>query len=120
MGSGDYGPRSYDRSFRDNEELLINEFRVNKSGLFGHAARSKGVRQIDSHNPLETAIRFADVASQGGRIIHELKNGGYVKRLSDGSIITFRPSSKSVSPAVDLSIVDSVHVVSQKIHFEED
>lgn len=122
MGSGDYGPRSYDppRSFKQNEERLINEFKVNRRGLFGHVGESKRVRQIDSADPLATAERFAEIAGDGGRIVHVFANGGYVKELADGSYVTFRPTSRSVSPAVDLRIVDSVHVVSQKIHFEEE
>lgn len=122
MGTGDNGPRTYNEShsFRQNEERLINEFRVNRAGLFGHAGNSKSVRQIDSADPLTTAERFANIAGEGGRIIHVLANGGYVKELADGSYVTFRPTSRSASPAVDLRIVDSVHVASQKIHFEEE
>lgn len=128
MGSGDNGPYSVgdtvgggpSHSFGDNEGKLINEFGLNTEGFFGHEGRSAGIRQIDSDDPLGTADAFAEIAAQGGTIVHELPNGGWVAQLEDGSYVTFRPDSRSKSPAVTLNIVDSTQVQSQKIHFEEE
>ena len=128
MGSGDNG--SYNmgdtvgggssRSFMDNESRLINNFTIDGEGFFGHEGRSSGTRQIDSDDPLDTANRFAAIAAQGGTIVHVLPNDGWVAQLKDGSYVTFRPDSRSDSPAVTLNIVDSVQVQTQKIHFEEE
>jgi len=128
MGSGDNGSYSTGdiigggstRSFSDNEQRLIDRFGINDEGLFGHEGRSPGIRQIDSEDPLGTADQFADIAAQGGKIVHELPNDGWVAQLEDGSYVTFRPDSRSDSPAVTLNLVDSTQVQSQKIHFEEE
>ena len=128
MGTGDKGPYSFgetvgggtQHSFGDNEVRLINEFDLNEEGLFGHEGYSSGVRQIDSEDPQGTCEEFAEIAAQGGTIKHELPNGGWVARLEDGSYVTYRPISTSGSPAVDLHLVDSTQVQSQKIHFEEE
>lgn len=128
MGSGDNGPYSRgdtvgngpSHSFADNESRLIDRFGVNDEGLFGHEGESAGVRQIDSDDPQATCEEFATIAAQGGTIMHELPNGGWVAQLEDGSYVTYRPVSSSESPAIDLNLVDSSLVQSQKIHFEEE
>ena len=128
MGSGDYGPYitgdivggGSPRSFLDNEGALIDKFGIDDEGLFGHEGHTAGIRQIDSDNPSDTAGLFAEVAAQGGTIVHELPYGGWVAQLEDGSYVTYRPSSESGSPAVDLNLVESTQVQSQKIHFEEE
>ena len=128
MGSGDNGPYGIGdtvgggspHSFGDNESKLIDEFSIDDEGLFGHEGHSAGVRQIGSEDPLETCEEFAEIAAQGGTIKHELPNGGWVAQLEDGSYVTYRPISTTGSPAVDLNLVDSTQVQSQKIHFEEE
>lgn len=126
MGTGDNGPyyktvgSTSPRAFTDNERELIDQYGIDSEGFFGHRGRSAGVRQIDSSDPLGTAEHFADVAACGGHVTLELPNGGWVTRLEDGSYVTFRPDSRSSSPAVSLNIVESSRVQSQKIHFEEE
>lgn len=103
---------------RCNQGTLIDEFGIDDEGIFGLEGCSAGVRKIDSDDPLGTADQFAGVAAQGGTIVYELPNGGWVAQLEDGSYVTFRPDSTSDSPAVTLNLVDSTQVQSQMIHFQ--
>ncbi len=81
-------------------------------------------REIDCDNPVQEAKKFYDSIAFGG-IESKLENGkGYLTKLKDGTVITFREiTSTEGSPAVEINIKktsESSGIKSQKIHFEKE
>ena len=89
------------------------KFAVNDSGYFGTPGSSSRVRIINGtvdeacalFDHLSSVYTHESVGGYGG-VTRELPNGGYV---------TFRPDSKSGSPAIDIRCIPGIK--NQKIHF---
>ena len=118
--AGFSGGTSLHHSLGDNLGLLTSEFPL-RNDFFGSKGQGKGIRHIDSDDPITTARDFYMRATRGG-IEKPLPNGrGVMTKLSDGTVITMRLiSSSDGTPAVDINIsksVDSANVKQQKIHF---
>ncbi|MBR2801374.1 MAG: hypothetical protein IKE21_02115 [Erysipelotrichaceae bacterium] len=94
-----------------------------KEGYFGEPGTSSKVRVILSNDPAATGKDFYDKIAHGG-IEQAMPNGkGFVTKMSDGTIISFRPTTKSDNnPGVDINIeksADHGSLKQQKIHFEK-
>ena len=105
----------------DNISTLKNSFEYH-NGYFGDEGTSCRVRVIYSSDPTSTGLEFYDKIAYGG-IEKELPNDkGKITYMADGSIITFRPTTKSNDyPGVDINISKSSGsggIKMQKIHFE--
>lgn len=109
-------------SISDNISNLKKSFKYN-NGYFGEQGTSNRVRVIYGNDPAIIGKEFYDKISFGG-IQKNLPNGkGKITYMADGSIITFRPTTKSDNnPGVDINIsksTDSGGIKQQKIHFEK-
>lgn len=110
-------------SISDNISSLKKSFKYN-NGYFGENGTSNRVRIIYGNDPASIGKEFYDKISFGG-IEKNLPNGkGKITYMADGSIITFRPTTKSDNyPGVDINIsksTDSGGIKQQKIHFEKE
>lgn len=131
MGAGRYGGmgntagssaddsnsfKSTSRSIDDNVKMMKKEYPITKGGYFGR--KGKNVRVIDTDTPEKTSTDFFSKIGDGGHI-DKLSNGkGYRIIFEDGTIVTHRISTKTEgSPAVDINIVNSKLIKTQKIHF---
>lgn len=113
------GVTSY-HSISDNVKTVANSYKYNK-GYFGVQGSGNRVRVIYSDNPASTGKDFYDKLAFGG-VEKGLPNGkGKITYMADGSIITFRPTTKSDNyPGVDINISKSTSsgdLKQQKIHF---
>lgn len=140
MGSGNGGDSrvgstagSHDAGFKggtsgwhsigDNLGALISHYQ-NREGYFGKARTPSDTktRKLKCDDPGSTAKEFYSRAAKGGLEV-PLENGEGVKTsLSDGTVVTYRPSSHTDgSPAVTLNARKSSDHKSlkpyQKIHF---
>ena len=99
-----------------NVEQLKVDYPITKEGNFGRAG--KHVRIISSNDPEATSEDFYRRIGQGG-VTQPLSNGhGTMTRLKDGTLIVHRRiTSTKGSPAVEITIVNSRWIKSQKIHF---
>lgn len=127
MGTCYKGGATYYHSISENAKGLKNDYEYSE-GYFGHKGMSDNshVRNIPSSTPIETAISFYDRLTFGGvqEPIYDKKSGtqiGSKTKMSDGSIISYRPvSSSDGTPAIDINIEkssDSGGIKMQKIHF---
>ena len=94
---------------------------IQNNGYFGDKGTSSQVRVIYGNDPVNIGKDFYKKISFGG-IEKDLDNGkGKITYMADGSIITFRPITKSDNyPAVNINIsrsTDSGGIKTQKIHF---
>ena len=135
MGSGSGGERlSYalalhttkgtlggGNSFRENLPELLSVAPLNKNGLFGSKSPKsrRNVRVIECTNPARSAYEFAQKATKGFVSMTTIPGKGYIMRMYDGTLITYRyiSSSPDKSPVVELKINNFKRVKSQKIHF---
>jgi hypothetical protein len=113
------GVQSY-HGITDNLTGLKSSFKY-KNGYFGDKGTSSQVRVIYGNDPVNIGKDFYKKISFGG-IEKDLDNGkGKITYMADGSIITFRPITKSDNyPAVNINIsrsTDSGGIKTQKIHF---
>lgn len=108
------------RRFEDNIPGLCSTFPMTKGGYFGeHGLGRSHTRNIESKNPGRTASEFAGLASKGFVSGIPIEGKGVVYRMRDGSVITHRffSSSRDGSPVVELKVMNTAGVKSQKIHF---
>lgn len=113
------------QSIGDNISNLKKSFKF-VNGYFGERGSSSSVRVIYGKDPISIGKEFYNKIAFGG-IEKDLSNGkGKITYMADGSIITFRPITKSDNyPGVNINIsksTDSGGIKQQKIHFgkEED
>lgn len=109
------------RSFRDNLTEAMSVVPLKKSGKFGEKSKkgSSYVRIFKCNDPAKTAYEFAAKATKGFVSMTTLQGKGFIARMADGTLVTYRyiSSSKDRSPAVELRIKNLDRVKSQKIHF---
>lgn len=110
------------RCISDNISTVANSFEY-QNGYFGERGTSSRVRVIHDNDPIMAGIELYNTIAFGGIEI-DLPNGkGKITYMADGSIITFRPTTKSNNyPGVDINIsksTDSGGIKQQKIHFEK-
>ena len=110
-------------SISDNVKTAASSYKYQK-GYFGEPGTGNRVRVIYSDNPASTGKDFYDKLAFGG-VEKDLSNGkGKITYMADGSIITFRPTTKSDNyPGVDINISKSTssgELKKQKIHFGKD
>lgn len=133
MGTGWHGhfpgtaaSSSQARTLTDNLTALTKEFTLQPSGFFGEPGQSKNnvrVRNITSADAVVTSQRFYALACEQAVSIGDIRgpggeHKGYLARMRDGTIISYRWSSSSDgSPAVDINIQSAGSVKRQKIHF---
>lgn len=91
------------------------------NGYFGVQGTSSRVRVIYGDDPVKIGEEFYRKIAYGG-VEKDLPNGkGKITYMADGSIITFRPITKSNNyPGVDINIsksLDSGGIKQQKVHF---
>lgn len=99
-----------------NVKRMKDEYPVTSSGYFGK--KGKNVRIIETSNPENTSKDFYSKLGFGGKT-EPLKNGkGTRTVLDDGTVIVHRlVTSTEGSPAVNIKVIKSNLVKSQKIHF---
>ncbi len=124
MGTGYKGGTDYQHSISENIPIVSKDYSYS-SGYFGKATNPKNtfVRIIESDDPAATGKDFYDKIAHGA-IVEKLDNGkGEIASLQDGTIITFRPTTKSdTNPGIQINISQSSDdggLKSQKIHFEK-
>ena len=126
MGTYKGGADHY-HSISENISAVTRDYPLS-NGLFGKRGDSKNsrIRNIVSDDPQKTAKDFYDKLGHGGIESKLYYKGGSEKglqvKMSDGSILNWRPisSSSDGSPAVDISVETSNshgEIVTQKIHF---
>ncbi len=123
MGAGNSGHFKGTRGGRSrvdvNADKMSKRYPVTQNGYFGQLGKNSGVRVIYSTSPIWTAKHFYLQISAGGHEV-TLSNGrGKQAIFPDGSRVIIRLYSKSGSPAVEIRIIKSGHIKTQKIHFEE-
>lgn len=98
------------------------------NGYFGDKGQAKVknnyYRQVVCKDQYAEAKNFYDSIAHGG-VEQQLPNGkGYITKLKDGTIITYRElTSTKGSPAIEINIKNTQNsggVKSQKIHFEKE
>lgn len=114
----DIAPKSEESVFDPSKTELEDRFGLNEHGHFGRKGKSRGVRVIDSSDPVTDAKAMYDELSKGG---YEklLPNGKGIKtEFDDGTTIIFREiTSTAGSPAVEIRNSVSQLIRDQKIHF---
>lgn len=114
------------RTLTENLNALTSEFTLQPNGYFGEPGQSKNnvrVRNITCSDVDVTSQMFYSLACEQAVSIGDIRgNGGehkgYLARMRDGTIISYRWSSSSDgSPAVDINIQSTGSVKRQKIHF---
>lgn len=109
------------RTFKENVSDAMTVVPLRKNGMFGdkNAKGSRYVRVYRCLNPVEKAYEFAAKASKGFVSMTTLQNKGWIRRMGDGTIITYRyySSSRDHSSVVEVSVRNFKRVKSQKIHF---
>ena len=122
MGHGYKGDTGHHHTIAENITDSVKSDYGFKDGYFGVPGQGRDfVRNIVSDNPSETAKTFYDKMAHGGKE-SEMSNGkGYVTKMKDGTIVSYREvSSSDGSPAVEINIRKSdAHgdIKYQKIHF---
>lgn len=121
MGHGYKGDTGHHHSITENLGSLTAKYDYS-NGYFGEQGKGRSfVRNISSDDPANTAKDFYDTAAHGG-IEGAMYNGkGYVTKMKDGTILSYREvSSSDGSPAVEINIRqsdDNGDIKYQKIHF---
>ena len=121
MGHGYKGDTGHHHSITENLGSLTAKYDYS-NGYFGEQGKGRSfVRNISSDDPANTAKDFYDTAAHGG-IEGAMYNGkGYVTKMKDGTILSYREVSFSDgSPAVEINIRqsdDHGDIKYQKIHF---
>ena len=99
--------------------MRSKKYPVTQNGYFGQPGKNSGIRVIYSASPIETAENFYLQISKGGHEVPLANGRGKQTIFSDGSRVVIRLYSKSGSPAVEIHIIKSGDIKTQKIHFEE-
>lgn len=121
MGHGYKGDTGHHHSITENLGSLTAKYDYS-NGFFGEQGKGRSfVRNISSDDPASTAKDFYDTAAHGG-IECAMDNGkGYVTKMKDGTILSYREvSSSDGSPTVEINIRqsdDHGDIKYQKIHF---
>ena len=121
MGHGYKGDTGHHHSLSENLPSLMKKYKY-ANGYFGEHGQGRDfVRNIKCADPVSVAKDFYDTAAHGGKE-QEMDNGkGYITKMKDGSILSFREvSSSDGSPAVEINIKHSSDhggIKYQKIHF---
>ena len=121
MGHGYKGDTGHHHSITENLGSLTAKYDYS-NGYFGEQGKGRSfVRNISSDDPANTAKDFYDTAAHGG-IEGAMYNGkGYVTKMKDGTILSYREvSSSDGSPTVEINIRqsdDHGDIKYQKIHF---
>lgn len=121
MGHGYKGDTGHHHSITENLGSLTAKYDYS-NGFFGEQGKGRSfVRNISSDDPASTAKDFYDTAAHGG-IEGAMDNGkGYVTKMKDGTILSYREvSSSDGSPTVEINIRqsdDHGDIKYQKIHF---
>ncbi len=121
MGAGSGGGYASSPSsaaaFQRNIERLASRFPRDQQGRFGKPGRRPGVQIVRTPDPGKTAKQFYGTLGAGG-VEKPLPGGkGWRRRFDDGSSVVYRPSSKSGSPAVEITVTGA-NGDRYKIHFE--
>ena len=95
-------------------DIEHSKFTVNDLGYFGAPSSSSSVRIING--TVDEAYALFDHLSSGYTHESPAAYGGVYRKLPNGGYVTFRPASKSGSPAIDIKDVPGLR--NQKIHFE--
>ena len=97
---------------------------VKEGNHFGSPGRyGAAVTTIKSSDPINTAQAFFDKIGYGGAFMRDSVTGQITENrvmLRDGTIINYRVTSKSGSPAVEINVrrsIDNCGLRSHKIHF---
>ena len=90
------------------------KFAINNSGYYGVPGSSSRVRVING--TVDEAYALFDHLSSGYTHESVAGYGGVTRALPNGGYVTFRPDSKSGSPAIDIKGIPGIK--DQKIHFE--
>ena len=90
------------------------KFAVNDSGYFETPGSSSRVRIMNG--TVDEAYALFDHLSSGYTHESVAGYGGVTRELPNGGYVTFRPDSKSGSPAIDIRGIPGIK--KQKIHFE--
>ena len=103
MGHGYKGDTGHHHSITENLGSLTAKYDYS-NGYFGEQGKGRSfVRNISSDDPASTAKDFYDTAAHGG-IEGAMDNGkGYVTKMKDGTILSYRD--------------DHGDIKYQKIHF---
>ena len=121
MGTGYIGGAGHHHSISENLPELKKTYPYS-NGYFGTKGQGRShTRNISSDDPGATAKDFYDKAAYGG-ISSPMSNGrGVVGKMADGTIISYRTTSKSDgTPVVEINITKSTDnggLMTQKIHF---
>ncbi len=121
MGHGYKGDTGHHHSITENLGSLTAKYDYS-NGYFGEQGKGRSfVRNISSDDPASTAKDFYDTAAHGGIEGAMDKGKGYVTKMKDGTILSYREvSSSDGSPAVEINIRqsdDHGDIKYQKIHF---
>lgn len=120
MGVTYHGNTQEHRTLGQNIPSTESSFPITRRRFGKPNTKSTYVSVIESENPLSTAREFYNKIAYGGK--RDKSGEGFLTvRMKDGSVITFRETSKSGSPAVDINIKKSndngLKIKSHKIHF---
>lgn len=120
MGVSYKGGAPYYRCITENIPSITKLFEYD-NGYFGEKGNGNRVRVIYDDDPAAIGKKLYDEIAFGG-IEKGLPNGkGKITYMADGSIITFRPTTKSDDyPGVDINVLKSSNsggIKQQKIHF---
>lgn len=122
---------SYKGGTKYNHSLSENLSSLNSNPLFQRHGNHYGdsnhngakVTTIKSDNPIATAQEFFDKIGYGGAFMKNSSTGQFYQNLvymSDGTVIYYRITSKSGSPAISISVKnssDNCGLRTHKIHF---
>lgn len=122
MGAGSGGGYASSPSsaaaFRRNIERLGAKYPRDRQGRFGRPGRRPGVQIVRTRDPEKAAKDFYGTLATGGATSPLPGGKGWRSRFDDGSLVVYRPSSKSGSPAVEITVIGK-HGDRYKIHFEQ-
>ena len=105
---------SIDKNYVANKEKYpLREYRN-----LGDYSR-KGINNRVTEDPMNEAMSWYKDLAYGGRRNIRTEGDAIYSEFEDGSFVQFRPiSSKPNSPVVELNIVKSDYLKTQKIHFQ--
>lgn len=114
------GGATHHHTISENISLVSSRYPLN-DGYFGDKGENSGKRHILSDDPVATARDFYDKIGYGGVETNIPNKNGFISKLKDGSVITWRETSNSDgTPAVDINVkksTDDGGIKYQKIHF---
>lgn len=120
MGVTYHGNALEHRTLRQNIPSMESSFPITNRRFGKPNTKSTYVSVIESDDPLSTAKEFYNRISYGGE--RDKSGDGFLTvRMKDGSVVTYRETSKSGSPAIDINIRESndkgLKIRGHKIHF---